>query len=49
MDDSIIMNEIPEKVMSSAKIEDTKSDHVCLVCRIEGKHNLLGYFLSNQI
>ena len=49
IDDSIIMTEIPEKMLSSAKIEDTKSDHVCLVCRIEGKHNLLGYFLSNQI
>ena len=43
------MTEIPEKMLSRAKIEDTKSDHVCLVCRIEGKHNLLGYFLSNQI
>ena len=40
MDDSNSMNEIPEKMMSSAKIMDTKSDHVCLVCSIEGKHML---------
>ena len=43
-DDYISMNEIPEKMTSSAKIMDTKRDHVCLVCSIEGKHMLYRMF-----
>ena len=38
------MNEIPEKMTSSEKIEDTKVDDICLVCGIEGKHKMYRIF-----
>ena len=41
---SMSINEIPEKMTSTEKIEDTKGDHICLVCSIEGKHKTYRIF-----